>query len=26
LKYVAAETGRRYGAALFSTKPLSLWK
>jgi hypothetical protein len=26
LKYVAAETGRRGGAARFSTKPLSLWK
>ena len=26
LKYVAAETGRRRGAARFSTKPLSLWK
>jgi hypothetical protein len=26
LKYVAAETGRRRGAALFSSKPLALWK
>jgi hypothetical protein len=26
LKYVAAETGRRRGAARFSTKPLCLWK
>jgi hypothetical protein len=26
LKYVAAETGRRRGAALFSAKPLALWK
>ena len=26
LKYVAAETGRRRGAALFSSKPLDLWK
>jgi hypothetical protein len=26
LKYVAAETGRRRGAALFSNKPLALWK
>jgi hypothetical protein len=25
LKYVAAETGRRRGAARFSSKPLSLW-
>ncbi len=26
LKYVADETGRRRGAARFSTKPLALWK
>lgn len=26
LKYVAAETGRRRGAALFSSTPLALWK
>ncbi|MGO9427542.1 hypothetical protein [Rhodoblastus sp.] len=26
LKYVADETGRRRGAALFSSKPLALWK
>jgi hypothetical protein len=26
LRYVAGETGRRRGAALFSNKPLALWK
>lgn len=26
LKYVIEQTGRRCGAALFSSEPLSLWK
>ncbi len=26
LKYAAAETGRRRGAARLTTRPLSLWK